>query len=123
MVEEEAVARVREEERNRDIASRSVVDVAVPEPSRRAESVERLPTLAKTVEMLLADYFEAEPAFGRQFDFGTNKSQFWIAGAIAEFKRVWAFRLPEEEWFAFNCHVRICGNPARRRKLGSPLDI
>ena len=123
MVEEETISRVREDERDRDIASRSVVDMAVPEPARRAESVEWLAALAETVEMLLSDHFEAKSTLGPHFDRRASKPQFGVASAIAEFKRGRTFGLPDEEGFAANCHVRTCGDSAWRRRPSSLLEI
>src|SRR4051794_9500794 len=54
-VEEQAVALVREQERDGDIGAGTVIDVAVPQAARGAEPVEGLAALAQTVEVLLAD--------------------------------------------------------------------
>ena len=117
MVEEETVARVREDEGNCDIASRSVVDMAVPESARRAKSVEWLAALSETIEMLLSNDFEVKPILAPQFDPRGSKPQSGAAGAIAELKRGRTFGPPEEEGFA------LCGDSAWRTRPSSLLEI
>src|SRR5215475_13006264 len=123
MVEEKTVACVRKDKRYRDIAAGSVVDMAVPEPPRRAKSVEWLAALAETVEMLLSDHFEAKPTVGLQFDCRASKPQFGPACSIAELKGGRTFGISEEVGFALNCRLRTCGDSARGGRRGFSLQI
>ena len=84
MVEEQAMAELRQQQRDGDVGgARAVIDMTIPQAARGAEPVEGQAALAEAVEMLFAGQRQPQPQPRLQLDRIEGEAQARPARPIA----------------------------------------